>query len=118
MIGRNDPCWCGAIDPKTGKVYKYKKCGLINAPQHRKSTRNRRERAADRTVGVLVADEQHPEHADDEQGTHAPVEIDARAIPQRERHARIFDAFDRLPVGGSLVLVNDHDAQCFRAAKA
>ncbi len=48
-------------------------------------------------------------HADDEQGAHAPVEIDARAIPQRERHARIFDAFDRLPVGGSLVLVNDHD---------
>lgn len=40
---------------------------------------------------------------------HAPVEIDARAIPQRERHARIFDAFDRLPIGGALVLVNDHD---------
>ena len=30
-----DPCWCGAIDPKTGKPYKYKKCGLINAPYHR-----------------------------------------------------------------------------------
>lgn len=34
-IGRNDPCPCGAIDPKTGKVYKYKKCGLISAPHHR-----------------------------------------------------------------------------------
>lgn len=34
-IGRNDPCPCGAIDPVTGKVYKYKKCGLINAPHHR-----------------------------------------------------------------------------------
>lgn len=34
-IGRNDPCPCGAIDPKTGKVYKYKKCGLINASHHR-----------------------------------------------------------------------------------
>jgi len=34
-IGRNDPCPCGAIDPKTGKVYKYKKCGLINAPWHK-----------------------------------------------------------------------------------
>lgn len=33
-IGRNDPCPCGAIDPKTGNVYKYKKCGLINAPHH------------------------------------------------------------------------------------
>ncbi len=34
-VGRNDPCPCGAIDPKTGKVYKYKKCGLVNAPWHR-----------------------------------------------------------------------------------
>lgn len=34
-IGRNDPCPCGAIDPATGKIYKYKKCGLINAPHHR-----------------------------------------------------------------------------------
>jgi preprotein translocase subunit SecA len=34
-IGRNDPCPCGAIDPQTGKVYKYKKCGLVNAPHHK-----------------------------------------------------------------------------------
>lgn len=34
-IGRNDPCPCGAVDPKTGVVYKFKKCGLINAPHHR-----------------------------------------------------------------------------------
>lgn len=34
-IGRNDPCPCGAIDPKTGKVYKYKYCGLINASHHK-----------------------------------------------------------------------------------
>jgi preprotein translocase subunit SecA len=33
-IGRNDPCPCGAINPNTGKPYKYKKCGLINAPYH------------------------------------------------------------------------------------
>ena len=39
-IGRNDPCPCGAINPVTGEVYKYKKCGLINAPQHRKSLIN------------------------------------------------------------------------------
>ncbi len=39
-IGRNDPCPCGAINPQTGEVYKYKKCGLINAPQHRKSLVN------------------------------------------------------------------------------
>lgn len=39
-VGRNDPCPCGAINPTTGEVYKYKKCGLINAPQHRKSLIN------------------------------------------------------------------------------
>jgi len=36
-IGRNDPCPCGAINPNTGKPYKYKKCGLINAPYHKRS---------------------------------------------------------------------------------
>lgn len=35
QLGRNDPCWCGAINPKTGQVYKYKKCGLINALYHK-----------------------------------------------------------------------------------
>jgi len=35
-IGRNDPCPCGSINPATGEVYKWKKCGMINAPQHRK----------------------------------------------------------------------------------
>ena len=39
-VGRNDPCPCGAINPATGEVYKYKKCGLIGAPQHRKSLIN------------------------------------------------------------------------------
>lgn len=39
-IGRNDPCPCGAINPATGEVYKWKKCGMINAPQHRKSLIN------------------------------------------------------------------------------
>ena len=34
-IGRNDPCYCGAINPVTGQIYKYKKCGLINAPYHK-----------------------------------------------------------------------------------
>ena len=34
-IGRNDPCPCGAINPNTERPYKYKQCGLINAPHHR-----------------------------------------------------------------------------------
>jgi len=33
-VGRNDPCPCGATNPLTGHVYKWKKCGMINAPQH------------------------------------------------------------------------------------
>ena len=35
-VGRNDPCPCGAINPATEKVYKYKNCGLISAPYHKK----------------------------------------------------------------------------------
>ena len=34
-VGRNDPCPCGAINANTGKVYKYKKCGMIDAPHHK-----------------------------------------------------------------------------------
>ncbi|MDQ3089937.1 MAG: preprotein translocase subunit SecA [bacterium] len=34
-VGRNDPCPCGAINPNTGNVYKYKQCGLIGAPHHK-----------------------------------------------------------------------------------
>ena len=34
-IGRNDPCPCKAINPQTKKPYKYKKCGMINAPYHK-----------------------------------------------------------------------------------
>jgi len=35
-VGRNDPCPCGAINPETGEIYKYKKCGMINALYHNK----------------------------------------------------------------------------------
>lgn len=34
-VGRNDPCPCGAVNPSTGKPYKFKHCGLVNAPHHR-----------------------------------------------------------------------------------
>lgn len=33
-VGRNEPCPCGAINPVTGNIYKYKHCGLINASHH------------------------------------------------------------------------------------
>lgn len=36
-VGRNDPCYCGAVNPATGKVYKYKQCGLVDASHHKKT---------------------------------------------------------------------------------
>ena len=36
-------------------------------------------------------------------------ELDVRHVAARERHARIFERFDQLPVGGAFTLVNDHD---------
>ena len=35
-VGRNDPCPCKAVNPATGEIYKYKKCGMIDAPHHKK----------------------------------------------------------------------------------
>ena len=35
--------------------------------------------------------------------------VDVRAIEPRYRHPLIFDTFDNLPVGQSMVLVNDHE---------
>ena len=33
-VGRNDPCPCGAVNPVTSEVYKYKKCGMVHASHH------------------------------------------------------------------------------------
>lgn len=38
-----------------------------------------------------------------------PLELDVRVIPPREKHPTIFRTFDSLPVGSSMVIVNDHD---------
>ena len=35
--------------------------------------------------------------------------LDVQNIIPRDRHPRIFNTFDALPVGGAFVLVNDHD---------
>jgi uncharacterized protein (DUF2249 family) len=35
--------------------------------------------------------------------------VDVRQIVPRERHPLIFKTFDGLALGGSLILVNDHD---------
>ncbi|MCK6422423.1 MAG: DUF2249 domain-containing protein [Aquabacterium sp.] len=44
----------------------------------------------------------------------ANATIDVRQVPPRERHSLIFATFDRLPSGGALELVNDHDPQPLR----
>ncbi|MGE5548698.1 MAG: DUF2249 domain-containing protein [Solirubrobacterales bacterium] len=35
--------------------------------------------------------------------------LDVRTIQPRDRHPRIFQTFDALPVGTSFILANDHD---------
>lgn len=35
--------------------------------------------------------------------------LDVRAIPPAQRHPMIFARFNALPVGGSFMLINDHD---------
>ncbi|WP_202925563.1 DUF2249 domain-containing protein [Edaphobacter sp. 12200R-103] len=47
-----------------------------------------------------TAKEEHPDLND---------EIDIRAVPRPQRHPLIFAKFDSLPVGSSVLLVNDHD---------
>ncbi|MBF6592524.1 MAG: DUF2249 domain-containing protein [Ktedonobacterales bacterium] len=37
--------------------------------------------------------------------------LDVRTIPPAQRHPMIFQRFVALPVGGSFVLVNDHDTR-------
>lgn len=39
----------------------------------------------------------------------ASTTIDVRPIPPREKHSRIFAAFDGLKSGEILLLINDHD---------
>ncbi|WP_026924045.1 DUF2249 domain-containing protein [Glycomyces arizonensis] len=43
------------------------------------------------------------------QGTDQQRELDVRAMRKPDKHPAIFEAYDALPVGASLVLVNDHD---------
>jgi uncharacterized protein (DUF2249 family) len=41
-------------------------------------------------------------------------EIDLRLVPRAERHPLVFAAFDRLAVGESFIICNDHDPQPLR----
>jgi uncharacterized protein (DUF2249 family) len=38
-----------------------------------------------------------------------PEQLDVRRLPPPQRHALIFDACGKLPVGNAVILVNDHD---------
>lgn len=37
------------------------------------------------------------------------ITLDVRAIQPQDRHRTVFEAFDRLPLGGAVILSNDHD---------
>jgi uncharacterized protein (DUF2249 family)/quercetin dioxygenase-like cupin family protein len=41
-------------------------------------------------------------------------EVDVRPLPKAEKHPVVFGAFDEIPVGGSILLVNDHDPRHLR----
>ena len=42
-------------------------------------------------------------------GSRIVVTLDVRDLAPRQRHARIFQQFERLAPGQSLLLINDHD---------
>ncbi|HKY97347.1 MAG TPA: DUF2249 domain-containing protein [Gemmatimonadaceae bacterium] len=44
----------------------------------------------------------------------APLELDVREIPPREKHPTIFHTFDGLASGESMLLINDHDPRPLR----
>jgi uncharacterized protein (DUF2249 family)/quercetin dioxygenase-like cupin family protein len=46
--------------------------------------------------------------------TAAEREIDLCLLPRSERHPLVFEAFDRLAVGESFIVLNDHDPQPLR----
>lgn len=37
------------------------------------------------------------------------ISLDVREMPPWERHPKIFEMFDGMPVGDTLILINDHD---------
>jgi uncharacterized protein (DUF2249 family) len=42
------------------------------------------------------------------------IELDVRPIPPREKHPTIFNTFDSLNSGESMLLINDHDPRPLR----
>jgi uncharacterized protein (DUF2249 family) len=44
----------------------------------------------------------------------SPIELDVRPIPPREKHPTIFNTFDSLSSGQSMLLINDHDPRPLR----
>lgn len=50
-----------------------------------------------------------PEVQDEAQDDVQEQVLDVREVPKPQRHPRIFALYDSLPVGGSILLLNDHD---------
>ncbi len=48
------------------------------------------------------------------ESTNPTIELDARAIPPRDKHPAIFRTFDSLESGQAMILVNDHDPRPLR----
>ena len=55
-----------------------------------------------------------PQSTAPQSSTELPIELDARAIPPRDKHPTIFRTFDSLKPGRSMILINDHDPRPLR----
>jgi len=47
-------------------------------------------------------------------GEKKTVELDVRPIPPRDKHPKIFEVFDSLAPGESMIIINDHDPRPLR----
>lgn len=76
--------------------------------------RRHRVEAREDAVLLVAMNNFPPVAASEGQMQTAKNELDLRPLPRPERHPLVFAAFDRLRVGESFVLVNDHDPQPLR----
>ena len=72
------------------------------------------EEAVDRVVVRIRRATGNPSATDSGNHTMETVELDVRVIPPRDKHPTIFNTFDGLASGQSMVIINDHDPRPLR----
>lgn len=61
------------------------------------------------TPETALAPDQSPTQPPAQSPTQPPAELDVRSLRKPDKHPTIFATYAALPVGGSFVLINDHD---------